>query len=134
MWWARRVPPFPPRAESADSQDHAFTQRLYDGDLLARSLRIEARKSAFRSAAAKTLLIVLGALTATKAVADDLVGSESAGVVLTYAIIGVLVAMVAGLLASFPPGGDSISVLLSRTNRARPIPGADARRPPPPAA
>jgi hypothetical protein len=53
------------------------------------------------SSAAKVLLIVFGALTATKAVADDLVGAESAGVVLTYAIIGVATATAAGLLAAF---------------------------------
>jgi hypothetical protein len=82
-------------------QRRALGDLEYQGELLERSLRIASERASFLSSAAKVLLIVLGALTATKAVADDLVGVESAGVVLTYAIIGVATATAAGLLAAF---------------------------------
>jgi len=49
---------------------------------------------------AKVSLVVLGALSATKAAADQVVGSSSTGSVITYTALGVLIATVAGLQAA----------------------------------
>jgi hypothetical protein len=127
LW--RKPVPFPPGRESAvpdqdprvGDQRRALDDTEYQGELLERSLRIASERAAFRSSAAKVLLIVLGALTATKAVGDDLVGAESAGVVLTYAIIGVATATVAGLLASFKweEKAAQLTVLTTRTTSWR---------------
>jgi hypothetical protein len=126
-WIPSQVVPFPPRREGAPSdypgakQRKAWNDTEYQSQLLERSLRIASEKAAFRSSAAKVLLIVLGALTATKAVADDLAGAESAGIVLTYAIIGVATATVAGLLASFKweEKAAQLTVLTTRTTSWR---------------
>jgi hypothetical protein len=128
-WIPSQAVPFPPRRERAQpdgpeegvQQLNAWDDTEYQGELLERSLRIASEKAAFRSSAAKVLLIVLGALTATKAVADDLAGAESAGIVLTYAIIGVATATVAGLLASFKweEKAAQLTVLTTRTTSWR---------------
>ena len=103
-WFLVKPIPFPGKSEaSVDAagpvQDWLETE--YQSQLLERSLRMSSDRAALLSSWAKVLLIVLGALTATKAVADDLIGAESAGVVLSYTVIGVAVATLAGLLAAF---------------------------------
>jgi hypothetical protein len=52
------------------------------------------------STVGKISLVVLGALTASKAAADQLIGSSSAGSIVFYALVGVLTAMIAGLEAA----------------------------------
>jgi hypothetical protein len=104
MGWLRRTSPFPSRSEGpGDGPPWAFTlsDLEYEGELLVRSLRIAATSVSRRASIARIVLISLGALTATKAAADQLWGAESAGVVTSYALIGVLVATIAGLLAAF---------------------------------
>ncbi len=54
-----------------------------------------------QAATDKSLLIILGALSATKAVADQLLGAASVTSVVTFAVIGLLTATIAGFDAAF---------------------------------
>jgi hypothetical protein len=98
--WMRDIPKPWPRV-SADEWQDPYDERIYEGELLVWSLRNEARRATRLASIAKASLVVLGALTATKAVFDDLAGPESAGVIIIYALFGVLIAAIAGLLAAF---------------------------------
>ncbi len=60
-----------------------------------------ARGFARRSAASKVALVVLGAFSATKGVADQLFGSANTGSLAIYAFAGLLTASIAGLDAAF---------------------------------
>jgi len=60
-----------------------------------------ARQLSRRSAVAKVSLVVLGAFSATKAVADQLFGPGDTGSLVVYALAGMLTAAVAGLDAAF---------------------------------
>jgi hypothetical protein len=103
MAW-NRTPPFPARSTGPGDEASwvvALSDLQYEGELLTRSLRIAATRVARRASVARTALIFLGALTATKAAADELWGAQSAGVLTLYALFGVLVATIAGLLAAF---------------------------------
>jgi hypothetical protein len=93
--------PFPRLKRSQYEWENPFFDFVHSGELLARSLRMGGRRAGRLGAIAKVLLILLGALTATKAVADQVAGAESSGVVIAYAVIGVLTSTIAGSLAAF---------------------------------
>jgi hypothetical protein len=94
-------PPFPHRLRSSNEWENPFYDLIYDAKLLERSLRLAARPTARRSSMTKAFLIILGALTATKAVADEIAGAGNSLVVVVYALFGVLTATLAGFLAAF---------------------------------
>jgi hypothetical protein len=52
------------------------------------------------STTAKVSLVLLGALSATKATTDQVVGSTSTGGLITYTVLGVLTATIAGVQAA----------------------------------
>jgi hypothetical protein len=60
-----------------------------------------ARRLGRRSAVTKVALVVLGAFSATKAVADQLFGSGNTGSLVVYALAGMTTAAIAGLDAAF---------------------------------
>lgn len=94
-------PPFSPRQRSSNVWENPFYDLIYDAHLLERSVTLAARPTARRSSSAKAFLIILGALTATKAVADEIAGAGNQLVVVVYAFFGVLTATLAGFLAAF---------------------------------
>jgi len=68
---------------------------------LAKVLSEKAETLAKQGAASRVMTIVLGAIVATQGVADKVVGEGSTSVLLTYTIIGVLIAAISGLEAAF---------------------------------
>jgi len=94
-----------PAAEPASLADisEPYAQRQWALEDRARLALSQARSWAFRSSLSKVLLIVVGALTATKAVSDEIWGSKSVGVTAAYALLGVATALIAGLDAAFKP-------------------------------
>jgi hypothetical protein len=66
-------------------------------DILARAAKQVGKRSAF----AKVVLITLGAFSATKGAADQIMGGTSKLNIVSYTIAGLLVAAIAGLEAAF---------------------------------
>ncbi len=67
------------------------------GQLLAK----RARLNTWTASAAKVVLVIVGALTATKASADLILGAGNVAGVVAYTVLGVITAGIAGITAAF---------------------------------
>lgn len=74
---------------------------LNELDAIEKILAKTAQKLTLRATWAKVLVIVLGALVATREVASQLIGASSAVNIVIYTIIGLLITTAAGLEAAF---------------------------------
>lgn len=84
-------------------------------DILARS----ARQLSRRGMASKVILVLLGALVATRETATQIFGASNNGAAVTYALLGTAVAVVAGLDAAFKwdTRGAELTALAARCQR-----------------
>jgi hypothetical protein len=87
--------------EYIERLQHGIDRRQAELSRSAEKLALIARRLARRSAVTKVSLVVLGAFSATKAVADQLFGSANTGSLAVYALAGMLTATIAGLDAAF---------------------------------
>jgi hypothetical protein len=85
-------------------------------DILART----ARQLSIRAMASKVILVLLGALVATRETAAQLLGNSNAGASIFYALLGTAVAVVAGLEAAFKweTRGAELTALAARCQAA----------------
>ncbi|HET9587980.1 MAG TPA: hypothetical protein VFO91_04240 [Anaerolineales bacterium] len=84
---------------------HYLKQGIYERQTelhnLAKILSQKAEILAKQGAASRVITIVLGAIVATQGVAEKIAGEGSPGILLTYTVIGVLIAAISGLEAAF---------------------------------
>ncbi len=85
-------------------------------DILAKS----ARQLSRRGMVSKVILVLLGALVATRETATQIFGSSNNGAAVTYALLGTAVAVVAGLDAAFKwdTRGAELTALAARCQAA----------------
>src|SRR5713101_7316581 len=83
---------------SATKLVHSRLQELRD---LAWYLDNRSRWNIFGGSLSKVVLVLLGSLSAAKAAADQLLGAASKGDIVLFAGVGVLSAVVAGVMAAF---------------------------------
>ena len=84
-------------------QEDEYFDRLQHGidRRQAETLSLHARRLALRASAAKVLLMILGAFSASKAATDQVFGADSVASLVVYSLAGILTATVAGLEAAF---------------------------------
>src|SRR5216683_2359394 len=76
-------------------------QRQVELMVTANRLARRAKVNHWTSSTAKVILVILGATAATKATADQILGSGNLGGTIVYAFLGVLTAAIAGIIAAF---------------------------------
>ncbi len=90
--------------KSANDLENLFSMiniHLDELDAVGNILAKTAQKLTFRSSWVKALVIILGALVATREVANQLIGASSSVNIVIYTIIGLLITAAAGLEAAF---------------------------------
>ena len=88
---------------------HYLKQGIYERQTelhnLAKILSQKAEIRAKQGAASRVITIVLGAIVATQGVAENIAGEGSPGILLTYTVIGVLIAAIATFRGCQTRGG-----------------------------
>jgi hypothetical protein len=87
--------------DAFQSIQHGINRRQEELDQSAKLLAERAKLNTWTASGAKVALIVLGALTATRASADVLLGASSAAATTLYTGLGILTAAIAGFTAAF---------------------------------